>query len=96
MLAIAERPIAPPVVKIEEGPFVMTDSADNRLTRLETKFDVIIDQNRNAFGKLDTTHGDHENRLRALERQVWIAFGGATVLGTLGGMFVQYLMSRGV
>lgn len=95
MLATAERPIAP-LVAVKEGPFVMTDSADNRLTRLETKFDVIIDQNRNAFSKLDTTHTDHETRLRALERQVWIAFGGATVLGSLVGIAAQYLMTRGV
>jgi hypothetical protein len=93
VLATVERPTAPPVA-VEEGPFEMTDTAGDRLTRLETKFDVLIQQNTMAFAKLDTVHGDHETRLRALEARVWVASGVATGAGGLIGILTQILMSR--
>jgi hypothetical protein len=34
---------------------------------------------------------DHEIRLRALERRVWIASGGATVVGIIGGWLVSII-----
>lgn len=34
--------------------------------------------------------GDHETRLRALERRLWIAMGGATIISTgFGAMLAQ-------
>lgn len=49
------------------------------MTRLETKFDLVIQ-------RLDMMLGDHEKRIRDLERRVWTAAGAATgVGGLLGG-----------
>jgi uncharacterized membrane protein YoaK (UPF0700 family) len=41
-----------------------------RLTRIETKLELWL-----------TQHADHETRIRALERRMWIAMGAAAVGG---------------
>lgn len=34
---------------------------------------------------------DHETRLRALERRVWIASGGASIIGIIGAWVISLL-----
>ena len=35
---------------------------------------------------------DHESRIRALERTIWKAAGGAAVLGAVGGWISKFLL----
>ena len=36
--------------------------------------------------------GDHETRIRSLERKVWMALGGGTALGGLAGVIAQAIL----
>lgn len=72
----------------------MPADAGDRLTTLETLLSTYIQQNKEAFLRLDNVHGDHETRIRSLERQVWMAGGAATVLGGLIGILTQLLTSQ--
>lgn len=56
-----------------------------RLTRLETKLDLVIT-------RLVDGHGDHEVRIRRLERVVWVASGAAAAAGGgVGALLVSLL-----
>lgn len=59
-----------------------------RLTRLETKLDLVIT-------RLVDGHGDHEIRIRRLERVVWVASGGAAALGGGVGALLMSLLNNG-
>ncbi|MGI5443097.1 hypothetical protein ACQEV4_38875 [Streptomyces shenzhenensis] len=63
-------------------------SLSKGLTRVETKLDT-IGQGLTEVGK---DVADHESRIRTLEHTVWRAMGSAAVLGTAGGVLVQYLL----
>lgn len=66
---------------------MMEESVESRLTRIETKLDVVIDTHK-------TLSADHENRLRGLERKFWIAIGFAVAsLSANAGQLVTYLGS---
>lgn len=54
----------------------------DRLARIETKLDA-----------LSSSSGDHEARIRALERTKWIAIGAATAAGGLAGQIVGLIGS---
>jgi hypothetical protein len=81
-----EAPMRP---SIEEG---MTVEA--RLVRVETKLDGVEAKLDKLITSLDIRHTDHESRIRALEQRVWVACGGATVLGGLIGVLTQLLTTR--
>lgn len=57
-----------------------TETTDVRLARIETKIDLFL-----------LRSDDHETRLRALERKVWVAAGAATALGGAAGTVAQML-----
>jgi hypothetical protein len=66
----------------------MTDGAESqieRLVRIETKLDGLV---HTLMAKLD----DHEMRLRALERKLWLAAGvalaGGGTLGTVASQII--------
>ncbi|MEU9426227.1 hypothetical protein AB0D87_25870 [Streptomyces sp. NPDC048342] len=63
-------------------------SLSDSLTRVETKLDG-IGQGLTDVGK---DVADHESRLRALEKSVWRAAGGAAALGAGAGVLAQFLM----
>lgn len=52
-----------------------------RLVRIETKLDAQL-----------TRSGDHEGRLRRLERALWLAAGAATAGGGVLGTIAQQVM----
>ena len=55
-----------------------TDQLRDRLTRVETKLDIVIDE-------LRKTHGDHETRIRAIEARIGRWTGGIAVIAILVG-----------
>jgi len=62
---------------------------EERLIRMETKLDIVIERNKELGG-------DHEARLRGLERRFWIAIGFATAsLAANAGQLVTYLGGAG-
>lgn len=44
---------------------------------------------------IEKRDGDHETRIRSLERKVWIALGGGSALGGAAGALVTFLTSGG-
>lgn len=52
-----------------------------KLTEIGTKLDVAIDK-----GK------DHEDRIRAIERRIWLATGAAAAIGGVAGQLGQLLI----
>ncbi|MHA6626874.1 hypothetical protein ACU61A_15675 [Pseudonocardia sichuanensis] len=63
-------------------------STTARLVRIETKFDLLMQQ-------VMPQQADHETRIRQLERTVWTASGIATALGGAIGALVSFLMGGG-
>lgn len=51
------------------------------LTRIETKLDTVT-----------TGHGDHETRIRLLERKIWIAAGITGAVAAGGATFLQTVL----
>lgn len=61
------------------------ETTETRLTRIETKLDIVIEHN--AHLSLD-----HEARIRGLERRFWIAIGFALAsLAANAGQLATYL-----
>lgn len=56
-----------------------------RLVKIETKLDMFLEPHR-------ATQEDHEERLRSLERKLWLATGLATVLSGGGATLLQNLI----
>lgn len=54
---------------------------------LRATHDAII-----VLGEQVKVIGDHEGRLRTIERRMWLLSGAATVLGTVGGSAVARLL----
>ncbi len=73
---------APGVTVINEGNVPLSEDAAlvSFLTRVEVKLDSVL-----------TRGDDHETRIRALERKVWLVAGGAAVLGGILGNFAPLL-----
>lgn len=61
----------------------MTESDAERLTRIETKIDQLLDMS-----------GDHENRIRKLEEFKYIVLGAALVGGGAAGSLASAIFSR--
>ena len=41
---------------------------------------------------IERRDGDHESRIRALERKVWVAIGGGTALGGAAGALAKLIL----
>lgn len=67
----------------------MTESETReRLVRIETKLDGILDANVRGDG----IHADFEQRLRRLERWMFLLTGAAATLGSSAGVVVSKLL----
>lgn len=62
-----------------------------RLVRLETKLDNLLDLIKDKHEVFDTKHADYEKRLKALETWVNRMFGGLVVLNVLLTVFSDKL-----
>lgn len=62
-----------------------TPNDHDLLIRLDEKVETLI-------RKVDALTDDHEDRIRSLERQRWLFAGGASVIGTMGGWLIQFLV----
>jgi hypothetical protein len=60
----------------------MTRADSERLARIETKLDAVIERGR-----------DHEKRIRAVEVKQWFASGAAAIVGSIATLFAK---SRGL
>jgi hypothetical protein len=79
----------------------MTSENPRELAEYQSDHDLLIElrtEMRGMRGDIkDLRNGtsdrlaDHEMRLRALERRVWIASGAATVAGIIGGWLVSII-----
>lgn len=58
-----------------------TDEIPVVLARIETKLDQVL-----------TVAGDHEQRIRRLERAIWIAAGAASSVGGIAGTVASQLL----
>lgn len=61
------------------------DAISTRLTRVETKLDMMLQ-------RIDNVYNDHENRIRKLEARVWVASGFATAMGGGLGLIIQNII----
>ncbi|WDS51658.1 membrane protein [Microbacterium phage Barnstormer] len=71
-----------PSVTISEGGVPPSEDAAlvSFLTRVEVKLDTVL-----------SGHNDHETRIRALERKVWLVAGAAAVLGGVLGNIAPFI-----
>lgn len=64
-----------------------------RMTRVETKLDAVLDSKRSEHDDMRHVLSDHETRLRALEKVWWkttgLAAGISAVITTVGAILVK-------
>ncbi|QOI66934.1 hypothetical protein SEA_GARDENSTATE_22 [Microbacterium phage GardenState] len=61
------------------------------IARLEGKVDATLAVHGADLSRLRDADADHEARIRSLERKLWIAAGGAAVLGGVLGNIAPFL-----
>lgn len=59
----------------------------DQLSSLDRKVDTLNER----FSTVKDDSADHETRIRALEKRVWFAAGGGTVLGAVAGAIVNVI-----
>jgi hypothetical protein len=57
-----------------------------RLVRIETKLDMLVESNKEQAVASMKRDDDHENRLRGLEQFKWIAIGAGGAAGGVAGL----------
>jgi hypothetical protein len=72
-------------------PRSMTDR--ELLIRMDGRLGTAIATLTQSNSGVINTQADHEGRLRAIEKKLWLLAGGASVAGTLGGSLLQLLKS---
>lgn len=79
---------------ITPGPMVeevTLNAIFRQLGRIETKVDLLHQEQADHVADNIRIHQDLETRVRAAEKFRWTALGGAGVLGTIGGLIVSYM-----
>jgi hypothetical protein len=73
-------------------PSELTFQLIERLSRMETLLSTYVTSQEGHMQNFQKDYDDHENRLRALERTIWIATGFAAAGGgAAGGLLSQFL-----
>ena len=80
-----------PVMPIPDGSVVITPAQQYaEIREMRKSLDKLVNTVDPAFAAIREKQHDHEGRLRAVERKVWIAAGfAAGAGGTVGGLLSQ-------
>lgn len=62
---------------------------NERLARIETLVEGLDKKLDDFIDRFDKEHGDHEDRIRSLEKKAWILSGLAAAIGAFGRELMQ-------
>jgi hypothetical protein len=75
----------------EPGVYISARQMWDKLCQVSEEVRGIRSDLKSTVKSHGTQLGDHETRMRALERRVWTASGAAAAIGTGAGYALQYL-----